>query len=107
MEKELFNVDRPALGEFRLNPMWTHEICIMISDFLRDFTYSLFVALSPRFVIIQPLEEFLFTPLATEENQDCQGPPAGAGGSLLFLPALGITGGQAGPTTPHVLAPSL
>ena len=98
---------RPALGEFRLNHMWTREICIMISDFHRDFTYSLFVALSPRIAIIQPLEEFLFTPLVTEENQDSQRPLAGAGGSLLLLPALGITGGQAGPTTPHVLAPSL
>ena len=58
---------RPALGEFRVEPMWTRDICIMISDFHCDFTYSLFVALSPRFVIIQPLEEFLSAPFATEE----------------------------------------
>lgn len=105
--RKVFLTYRPALGEFRVEPMWTRDVCFMISDFHCDFTHSLFVALSPRFAIIQPLEEFLFAPSVTEECQDSQGPPAGPGSSLPFLPALGIIGEQGGPTNAHVLVTSL
>ena len=73
--RTVFLMYRPALGEFRLHPTWTHDICLTISGFHCDFTYSLFITLSPRFAIIQPLQEvFLFAPFGIEECKDSIGP---------------------------------
>lgn len=90
-----FLVYGPALGEFRLEPTWTCYICLMIPGFNCDFTYSLFIALSPGFAIIQPLEGFFFVTFRIEEHKDAIGPstPCWFGHNLLFLTCLGNTWG--------------
>lgn len=101
---------RPALSEFRLDPAWTHAMCIMISGFPCDFTYLLPIALSSRCAIIHPLgERLLLAPFRIEECEASLRPGAScwSWGQLIvsysYSLFLGITGAHDCPSVSHLL----